>query len=198
MNTENFAGKNGFIWWVGELENRVDPLAIGRCQVRIFGWHSINKQLVPTEDLPWAHPMYPLNNSKSFAAPRVGDWIVGFFLDGENAQQPVMMGVLPGVASAKPPVSPPITTASSEKTFTTLTKSGESLVSGTITNTTVSGTLTLGKPNGPITFNGQTVNPSDAGYAAASAALIQKQSDLKASRLESRNEEIAARNGTLS
>jgi hypothetical protein len=97
MNTENFAGKNGFIWWVGELENRVDPLAIGRCQVRIFGWHSINKQLVPTEDLPWAHPMYPLNNSKSFAAPRVGDWIVGFFLDGENAQQPVMMGILPGM-----------------------------------------------------------------------------------------------------
>ena len=28
---------------------------------------------------------------------RIGDWIVGFFLDGENAQQPVMMGVLPGI-----------------------------------------------------------------------------------------------------
>jgi hypothetical protein len=41
--------------------------------------------------------MYPLNNSKSFASPKVDDWIVGFFLDGENAQQPVMMGVLPGI-----------------------------------------------------------------------------------------------------
>jgi hypothetical protein len=96
MNT-NFAGKNGFIWWVGVVESRVDPLALGRCQVRIIGWHSINKQLVPTEDLPWAHPMYPLNNSKSFSSPRINDWVVGFFLDGENAQQPVMMGVIPGI-----------------------------------------------------------------------------------------------------
>jgi len=96
MNT-NFAGKNGFIWWVGVVESRVDPLALGRCQVRIIGWHSINKQLAPTEDLPWAHPMYPLNNSKSFSSPRINDWVVGFFLDGENAQQPVMMGVIPGI-----------------------------------------------------------------------------------------------------
>jgi hypothetical protein len=96
MNT-NFIGKNNFIWWVGVIENRVDPLALGRCQVRIIGWHSINKQLVPTEDLPWAHPMYPLNNSKSFSSPRINDWVVGFFLDGENAQQPVMMGVIPGI-----------------------------------------------------------------------------------------------------
>jgi hypothetical protein len=93
----DFAGKNGFIWWVGVVENRVDPLAIGRCQVRIIGWHSQKKTEVPTESLPWAHPMYPLNNSKSFASPKVDDWIVGFFLDGENAQQPVMMGVLPGI-----------------------------------------------------------------------------------------------------
>ena len=41
--------------------------------------------------------MYPINNSKTFSAPMIGDWIVGFFLDGENAQQPVMMGVLPGI-----------------------------------------------------------------------------------------------------
>ena len=97
MENTNFAGKDGFVWWVGAIENRVDPLAIGRCQVRIFGWHSSNKLKVPTGDLPWAHPMYPLNASKMFSAPEVGDWIVGFFLDGENGQQPVMMGVLPGI-----------------------------------------------------------------------------------------------------
>jgi len=64
--TVNFAGKDGFIWWVGVLENRVDPLGIGRCQVRIFGWHSTLKNEVPTTDLPWAHPMIPLNSSKFF------------------------------------------------------------------------------------------------------------------------------------
>lgn len=97
MENTNFAGKDGFIWWVGEIENRVDPLAMGRCQVRIFGWHSTNKMKVPTESLPWAHPMYPINGSKAFSAPQLGDWILGFFLDGENAQQPVMMGFFPGI-----------------------------------------------------------------------------------------------------
>lgn len=97
MQSTDFAGKNGFIWWVGVVEDRLDPLAIGRCRVRIIGWHSEKKNLVPTKDLPWAHPMQPINASRNFSAPRIGDWIVGFFLDGENAQQPVMMGVLPGI-----------------------------------------------------------------------------------------------------
>jgi hypothetical protein len=29
-------------------------------------------------------------------SPDLGDWVVGFFMDGESAQMPVMMGVLPG------------------------------------------------------------------------------------------------------
>ena len=94
---QNFVGKDGFTWWVGAIENRVDPLAMGRCQVRIFGWHNTDKLKLPTHNLPWAHPMYPLNASKMFSAPEIGSWIFGFFLDGENAQQPVMMGVLPGI-----------------------------------------------------------------------------------------------------
>ena len=96
MNT-NFVGKDGFIWWVGVLENRVDPLAMGRCQVRIFGWHSSSKTEIPTTDLPWAHPMIAINASKMFSVPQEGDWVLGFFLDGVNAQQPVMLGILPGM-----------------------------------------------------------------------------------------------------
>lgn len=94
---KNFLGKDGFVWFVGEVETRVDPLAIGRCQVRIFGWHSENRAELPTVDLPWALPMYPINDSKSFSAPKTGDWIVGFFMDGTDGQVPVMMGVLPAV-----------------------------------------------------------------------------------------------------
>ena len=93
----NFIGKDGFIWWVGEVETRIDPLALGRCQCRIFGWHSTNKMELPTEELPWASPMYPINNSKSFSAPQIGDWVIGFFMDGQSAQAPIMMGVLPGI-----------------------------------------------------------------------------------------------------
>jgi hypothetical protein len=95
----NFAGLNGFIWWVGQIEDRADPLGIGRCRVRIFGWHTDNDSMIPTESLPWAHPVFPLNNSKSFQSPELNEWVVGFFMDGESGQFPIMFGVLPGISS---------------------------------------------------------------------------------------------------
>ena len=94
---ENFIGKDGFVWWMGVVEARNDPLGLGRCKVRIFGWHTNNISELPTDDLPWALPMYPINNSKSFSAPRLGEWVVGFFMDVSSAQAPVMMGVIPGI-----------------------------------------------------------------------------------------------------
>ena len=84
-------------FWFGVVEDIEDPLQLFRCRVRVAGYHSAEKTEVPTADLPWAHPMYPLNSTRMFSAPQVGEWVVGFFLDGENAQQPVMMGVLPGI-----------------------------------------------------------------------------------------------------
>lgn len=95
----NFAGLNGFIWWVGEVEDRADPLGLGRCKVRIFGWYDTGDIL--TDDLPWAHPMYPLNNAKTFSSPALKDWVVGFFMDSEGGQFPIMMGVLPGITEAQ-------------------------------------------------------------------------------------------------
>jgi hypothetical protein len=96
----NFIGKDGFNWWVGVVENRTgDPLKLGRCQVRIFGHHTENKILLPTEDLPWALPSLPTNNSQNFSVPKEGDYITGFFADGESSQSPIMTGVLPGLKS---------------------------------------------------------------------------------------------------
>ena len=92
-----FAGMNGFVWWVGVVENRQDPLKVGRCQIRIFGWHTPDKVLIPTEDLPWAQPILPVNNSKTFTTPVEGDWVVGFFFDGPSGQFPTYFGVLPGI-----------------------------------------------------------------------------------------------------
>ena len=97
IDKNSFSGLNGFVWWVGVLENRVDPLGMHRCQVRIFGWHTDNMSLLPTKDLPWAHAMVPVNASRSWQSPVVGDWVVGFFMDGESAQFPIMMGILPGL-----------------------------------------------------------------------------------------------------
>ena len=94
-NNFNFAGLNGFVWWIGEIQDRVnDPLGMGRCRVRIFGWYGDD---IPVEDLPLAIPLQPINNSKYFEAPPQNSWVLGFFLDGEAAQFPVMLGVIPGI-----------------------------------------------------------------------------------------------------
>jgi len=105
---KNFIGLDGFIWWVGVIENRMDPLGLGRCKVRIYGWHTNDtsgtdpaKIAIPVDDLPWALPLLPLNSRNSFFPPELGDWVMGFFMDGESGQFPVMMGILP--AFAQPP-----------------------------------------------------------------------------------------------
>jgi hypothetical protein len=93
---KDFAGKNGFIWWIGYVEDRKDPLKLGRCRVRCVGWHNPNKTQLPTDALPWAMPNIPLNLSNVYT-PREGDMVIGFFLDGENAQELVMLGNLPNI-----------------------------------------------------------------------------------------------------
>jgi hypothetical protein len=96
QDKKNFAGKNGFTWWVGIVEDRKDPIKLGRCRVRCVGWHADDKMRLPTKDLPWATPSFPLNNTNTYA-PKEGDMVFGFFVDGENAQEPVMLGVLPNI-----------------------------------------------------------------------------------------------------
>lgn len=97
---ENFIGKDGFVWWYGVVEDTNDPAKLGRCRVRIFGWHTDNLQQLPTTDLPWAQPLNPANNSKTFSPPRLGDYVMGFFSDGVSAQAPVLLGVFPGLDSS--------------------------------------------------------------------------------------------------
>lgn len=94
---QNFIGKDGFNWWYGVVEDTADPLQVGRCRVRIFGWHTENLQEMPTEQLPWATIMTSTNTSKAFSPPRLGDYVMGFFSDGMSGQAPVVMGVLPGI-----------------------------------------------------------------------------------------------------
>ena len=94
----NFLGHDGFIWWIGVIENRLDPLNLGRCQVRIKGLHSKNLTEIPTESLPWAQPLFPINQSFSTPATLTeGDMVVGFFLDGDSAQFPVILGMFHGI-----------------------------------------------------------------------------------------------------
>lgn len=85
-----------FIWFMGVVEDIDDPLKINRVRVRCIGFHSDNKSEVPTESLPWA-PM--VSSTANMSAPMLNqsDWVVGFFIDGETAQQPVVLGSITGI-----------------------------------------------------------------------------------------------------
>jgi hypothetical protein len=94
----NFIGQDGFVWWIGVVEDINDPLTLGRCKVRCFGYHPAKStNLVPTEDLPWALTIHPLNTPNLYATPRVGEWVFGFFLDSLSAQEPAILGYLPAI-----------------------------------------------------------------------------------------------------
>jgi len=104
---------NSFIWWQGVVEDRKDPERLGRCRVRVFGYHDKDKNLIPTKQLPWASPVTPVNSAsisgigETPVGPVPGTHVFGFFRDGENAQMPVMMGTIPGIPEDAPDVSDP-------------------------------------------------------------------------------------------
>lgn len=102
MIEKNYAGLDGFVWWMGIVESRLDPLQLGRCQVRIFGFHNQSLSDIPSADLPWAHPVNPVNGSEKFSTPKEGEMVFGFFADGRNAQVPIMMGAIPSFNTVPP------------------------------------------------------------------------------------------------
>jgi lysozyme len=102
MDRNTFMGFNDFVWFMGVVENRNDPLNLGRVQVRIFGWHTENKADIPTQDLPWAQPIFPPNIAHASSTLKEGQYVVGFFSDSVSAQAPIIMGSLPGVPDTSP------------------------------------------------------------------------------------------------
>ncbi len=129
----NFIGKDGFNWFVGQVENdgsghfisdlaknvagaaaniATNYTALGifgktdfdfdwtnKVKVRIMGYHSPSKIDLPTEDLPWALVMMPVTHPQrsgigSLHQLQINSWVVGFFMDGANAQVPIILGAI--------------------------------------------------------------------------------------------------------
>ena len=105
----NFLGADGFRWWIGqvapkkvwELQYRKRNNAWGnRVKVRIMGYHPQNTVELPDEDLPWAicllSPQLGSGKAGKSKPLRIqqGDVVVGFFLDGDDAQIPTIFGVI--------------------------------------------------------------------------------------------------------
>ena len=102
MQENYFMGLDGFVWFTGVVEDRQDPKKLGRVRVRVLGMHTEDLTKIPTTDLPWAHIMHPVTNpsmqglgdTPTFLVE--GSWVVGFFLDAVEKQQPLIIGSLPG------------------------------------------------------------------------------------------------------
>ena len=101
-------GKMGFQWFVGVVEDRNDPQKVGRVRVRCLGYHTPDKGKLPTADLPWATVMNPITSATVSGVGQTplgmveGTWVVGFLMDGADAQQPTIIGTLPGVPDKLP------------------------------------------------------------------------------------------------
>ena len=104
----NFMGRDGVQWFVGVVEDRQAPKKLGRVRVRCLGYHTENHGDLPTSDLPWAHPLNPITSATVSGVGQTplgvveGTWVVGFFQDGAEAQQPIIFGTLPGVPKNLP------------------------------------------------------------------------------------------------
>ena len=111
----HFLGKDGFIWWVGQVVDQTKwagnlsatPTKTTkeqkgfdfRYKVRIMGYHTAAPNDLSDDDLPWASVMLPVTAGTSGGARqtpqlRQGNFVYGFFIDGEDAQQPIIMGVI--------------------------------------------------------------------------------------------------------
>jgi hypothetical protein len=93
--------------WMGVVEDRMDPKELGRCRVRVVGLHTDDKAKLPTEDLPWAYPVQPITSAamngigQSPIGVVEGTWVVVFFKDEPDNQQPFMLGTVGGIPVSK-------------------------------------------------------------------------------------------------
>ena len=81
------------LFFIGCVENNVDERLEKRVQVRAFGVHGTVDQ-VPTESLPWATLVYGSYDPNS-PLPPINSFVFGFFIDGRDAQQPMIIGLIP-------------------------------------------------------------------------------------------------------
>ena len=98
VNT-NYYG-NVYKSFYGRVINVNDPLQLGRVQVRIFGIHTENENDIPVKGLPWASAVIPTTEAGVSGiglnpALKPFSTVYGIFADGDNAQEPIILGSVP-------------------------------------------------------------------------------------------------------
>ena len=94
----------GFYWFTGVIEDIHDPEELGRVRVRCIGYHTEDRGFLPTWKLPWAHVSMPVTSASVSDIGTIhglerNSWVVGFFRDGPNAQDPLITGSIPSITS---------------------------------------------------------------------------------------------------
>lgn len=95
--------------YYGVVENRQDPLRLGRCQVRVVGLHTHDKSQLSSADLPWATPLQPITSAAMNGigytplGPVEGTSVVVMFADSEM-QQPIILGTVGGIPNTPGPI----------------------------------------------------------------------------------------------
>ena len=98
MINDDFYGDR-FRWFTGVVK---DVGSDSRVRVRIFGIHNTEDTTkVSDGDLPWAMVMFPTTGGQTSGGNANhglvnGTWVVGFFADNEDSQQPIILGVING------------------------------------------------------------------------------------------------------
>ena len=101
------------VWWIGKVTDPKDgkweqtlerthmddgePIYSHRCRVRILGYHDTDD--LKDEELPLAHILLPPNTTTVGGRTQTvqyqgGEIVLGFFFDGEEAQQPAIFATL--------------------------------------------------------------------------------------------------------
>ena len=89
-----------FKWFVGVVKDTAGDK--NRVRVRIFGVHRTDDTVdVSDGDLPLALVLYPTTGGHTSGGNmshglKSGTWVFGFFADGDDCQQPVIIGVMNG------------------------------------------------------------------------------------------------------
>ena len=95
-------------FFIGVVEDRNDPMKLGRCKVRVVGLHTHDKTILPTSDLPWSMLMMPITSASasgigsSAIGPVEGTTVIVIFHDYPDCQQPIMIGAIGGLPQAEP------------------------------------------------------------------------------------------------
>lgn len=148
----NFIGKDGFVWWIGRVADAYTWFNVNqeksfsgedgfRCKVRIIGYHPFDNTL-KENDLPWATVMMDAAGGSGLNGPsktmqlKGGETCVGFFLDGEDGQQPVIIGLLHRNANVTSSTTPEENQKEGSSGFKNLPISTQSQLNRTQTTTT--------------------------------------------------------------